>query len=274
MSMQRQHDIKNGYTQLAHTLLEDMAQMDLTSMEFRVIMWVWRNSYGVHHKSTRPVSEREMARSMGTNPGNVHRALESLKKRDLVRQKVRSYSFNKYAVGVAGRQHLNVINPLITMKRCPAATGALPGGNGGALPSGNGALPGGNASNVILKDRGVKDRGSERSGKTAAPPAPVPSGSFSRTEIEAVGLHYISVKKLPMADDGARQVYAKMRNVWDPARKLLTLASGNVERVKEAISDLDAYYAGKPWTLSWVATDYPEWDKERMENDEKKEVRK
>lgn len=266
------YDIKNGYTPLAHTLLEDMAKMDLTSIEFRIIFWVWRNSYGVHRKHTRPTAEREIARCIEANPGNVHRALQGLKRRDLVRHNNGFYSFNKYAVGVAERQHPNVINTIITMERCPAATGALPDGNGGALPSGNGVLPSGNGSNEMLLNSGLNRGSEERSGKAAAPPTPSLPGGFSHADIETVGFHFISVKKLPMASEAAKTAYVKRRSVWDAAKTLLTLAAGNVERAKDAITDLDAYYAGKPWTLNWIVSDYPEWDKERLENDDKKKV--
>src|SRR3990167_7212669 len=73
------HQLENGYTRIANTILEDVLLLPLSGAGLKIIFWVFRNSYGYGRKKTNPVSIRELGRAFNMDGiGAIHLALQVL----------------------------------------------------------------------------------------------------------------------------------------------------------------------------------------------------
>lgn len=265
--MTKRHDITNGYMKLANTLLEDMAAMNLTGCEFRIIFWIWRNSYGYGHKQTKAFTMREIARATQLNPGTVHKALKVLENRDIIQVKKECLKFNKYAIWV-----LPVGNAVACRQHPPK--------KGGLFPRGNKVLPVGNATNeTMLKTE--KDSGEGEYTKInikGTPPRPISALSCitedsPKDAVLALADHYCTARGLVFVNDTARGVTLRSRAVFYPASDLLTKAGGDLALAKRAINDHAAHYQRKgftAWDLRSIRDDFDKWNTERSRYETRK----
>lgn len=90
------HQVENGFTRIANTLLEAIAQTVMSGACFRVLFWVIRNSYGYNRKITRPSSLRKMAQEINMTSSSVGLALQILIENGIiVKNEVGEMSLNK-----------------------------------------------------------------------------------------------------------------------------------------------------------------------------------
>jgi len=88
---------ENGFTPIAHEILEKLGAMPLSTNEFRVLLLVLRETYGRwdekrrNQKKENTISGTYMAKITGLKRQNVHRALASLiQKKVIYRHKINS----------------------------------------------------------------------------------------------------------------------------------------------------------------------------------------
>jgi len=90
-------------------------------------------------------------------------------------------------------------------------------------------------------------------------------------EIGAIVQAYITAANLPFANDASRKNFIRMNRCQ--AEKLLQAANGDEARASAAVKNLVNFYIGenkRNFTMDWIIKDYPEWDKERLEYEQKK----
>lgn len=263
--MDRKHDIKSGHTQIASSLLEDMAAMEWSGIELRFVLWVWRWSYGFHRKTTdKPIAIREIAREINILPGTLFRVIKGLEAREIIRSKEGVFSFNKYAIKPFPTGNGRFLQETASVshrkqKRFPQETGAFPTGNGHNY----GKIADVKIAGKIGEGRGNAPGRPEDLGKAEGKGSRV-GGEFTDAEIFKVGDAYIKAKRLKLADEEARRTLLKRGKVYFAIKDLLTLAAGDSGLVIEAIGDLAEYYGDKDWSLSWIADkDFVEWQRDR-----------
>ena len=74
---------ENGYTRIAHEVLEALYKINLSPYESRILMYILRNTWG-RQKKMGEFSLPLIARETGVERGNVGRALRSLIKQNIV----------------------------------------------------------------------------------------------------------------------------------------------------------------------------------------------
>ncbi|TCO79108.1 replication protein [Marinisporobacter balticus] len=74
---------KNGYTKIAHEILEQIAQVKLNGTQFRIIMVVWRYTYGFNRKD-HGLSETFISKATEIHKKQVQRELKSLIEMNLI----------------------------------------------------------------------------------------------------------------------------------------------------------------------------------------------
>lgn len=92
-----------GWMKFHNAIWELLARANLTSMEFRCLMFLFRKTYG-HKKKMDAISLSQWQEGTGIEKRNVKRTLERLEKRNVIicegggrgRGKIASYGFNKY----------------------------------------------------------------------------------------------------------------------------------------------------------------------------------
>jgi len=96
----------------------------------------------------------------------------------------------------------------------------------------------------------------------------LPEGQYPEADILAVAAHYCEVQGMEFMNAAARAVYLKQNGMFYPAKDLLALNGGDVERTKLCLTDFSDHYTkeGKEdWNWKYVLEDFPEWDELRRE---------
>lgn len=79
--------LKNGYTPIANELLEAVAACRLNGTQMRILLLLWRNSYGFH-KDACALPLSYLVRATGANKSSVSRELSRLVKMRIVARTV------------------------------------------------------------------------------------------------------------------------------------------------------------------------------------------
>ncbi|HEX9058691.1 MAG TPA: replication protein, partial [Clostridia bacterium] len=58
--------LENGYTRLANEILNEIIKLPLSGTQFRIVLFVWRNSYGFQKKDCE-FSESYIAKAIGAS---------------------------------------------------------------------------------------------------------------------------------------------------------------------------------------------------------------
>ena len=85
---------------------------------------------------------------------------------------------------------------------------------------------------------------------------------------------YINAAGLPFANEGSLQNY--IRSHRSQAEQLLQAADGDLARAVLAVENLTKHYISEEkrnFSMAWIVKDYPEWDKERIEYEQKENIR-
>ncbi|USK46321.1 replication protein [Cytobacillus oceanisediminis] len=91
---------KNGYTRIANEILEKIAKTDLNGTQLRIVMVIWRYTYGFSRKEYE-ISLAFLAEAIDTLRGHVDRELTNLINRKIInvvgigKRRGRILSFNK-----------------------------------------------------------------------------------------------------------------------------------------------------------------------------------
>lgn len=68
---------ENGFTRIANPILENIIKLSLNGTQFRIIMLVWRETYGFNRKE-HSLSETFIASRLGLQRQNIHREITGL----------------------------------------------------------------------------------------------------------------------------------------------------------------------------------------------------
>jgi|GEM_PF-1784999 phage replication O-like protein O len=68
---------ENGFTRIANQILENIIKLSLNGTQFRIIMLVWRETYGFNRKE-HSLSETFIASRLGLQRQNIHREVKGL----------------------------------------------------------------------------------------------------------------------------------------------------------------------------------------------------
>lgn len=93
-------------------------------------------------------------------------------------------------------------------------------------------------------------------------------GQFPEAVILEIAGAYADARGMTFGSPAAKAAYLKTRQIFYAAKDLLTLAQGDVDLVKRAITDHAKFYASEgkdSWSIAWIVKDYPAWDSERRE---------
>ena len=74
---------ENGYTAIANEILEHITKLNLNGTQFRIVLLIWRYTYG-YHKTEREMSLALIAEGIGTTRNHVDRELKALIDRNIV----------------------------------------------------------------------------------------------------------------------------------------------------------------------------------------------
>jgi len=95
------HQLENGYTRIANTILEGMARKKMPGTCFRIMLWVFRNSYGYSQKWTKSKSGRQIAKEICMSSASTLLAIQVLLDSGLlIRNENGEYSLNKKGLSV------------------------------------------------------------------------------------------------------------------------------------------------------------------------------
>lgn len=95
------HQLENGYTRIANTILEGMASKKMPGTCFRIMLWVFRNSYGYSQKWTKPKSGRQISKEINMSSASTLLAIQVLLESGLlIRNAEGEYSLNKKGLSV------------------------------------------------------------------------------------------------------------------------------------------------------------------------------
>ncbi|MFC1872145.1 replication protein [Chloroflexota bacterium] len=75
--------LENGFTQIAHEIIEELAKTNLSSYESSVVWIIIRKTYGFH-KKTDWISLSQIEEATGIQRSNVCRTLNRLKARNII----------------------------------------------------------------------------------------------------------------------------------------------------------------------------------------------
>ncbi|MFP7171931.1 replication protein [Terribacillus halophilus] len=93
--------LEKGFTRIANELMEKMIKQNLNGTQFRIVMAIWRYTYGFQ-KTEKALSISYLAKQIDANRNQVDRALNSLIAREIVKvvgedeRKVRVLQVNKH----------------------------------------------------------------------------------------------------------------------------------------------------------------------------------
>ena len=91
---------ENGFTAIAHVILEELAKIKLSPTQYRIILVIWRYTYGFRRKE-HEFSLAFLSTATGCDKRQIQRELKGLVDRAIIVQKVvagkvRKISFNKH----------------------------------------------------------------------------------------------------------------------------------------------------------------------------------
>lgn len=75
--------LENGYTRIADEILEKLAKTKLNGTQFRILMVVWRATYG-WNKKNHEISESFLAKATGIHKQQIKRELKSLIEKEIL----------------------------------------------------------------------------------------------------------------------------------------------------------------------------------------------
>lgn len=104
--------LEDGYTRIANEILEAIARFTINATQFRILMVIWRYTYGFNRKSSE-LSQSFIAEATGLHKKQVQRELNELIKMNIIKvEKEASFSsprvlkFNKYYQSWEGANQL------------------------------------------------------------------------------------------------------------------------------------------------------------------------
>lgn len=104
--------LEDGYTRIANEILEAIARFPINATQFRILMVIWRYTYGFNRKSSE-LSQSFIAEATGLHKKQVQRELNELIKMNIIKvEKEASFSsprvlkFNKYYQSWEGANQL------------------------------------------------------------------------------------------------------------------------------------------------------------------------
>lgn len=77
--------IEKGYTRIANELLDQVIAKNLNGTQFRLVIAIWRYTYGIKGKKSNKISLRFLSEKTNANKRQVERELSTLINRDIVR---------------------------------------------------------------------------------------------------------------------------------------------------------------------------------------------
>lgn len=77
--------LENGYTRIANELLEATAKFPFTGAQLRLILFLWRKTYGFR-KKVDEISISQWVKGTGLNERTVRRELKTLKTLNVIEQ--------------------------------------------------------------------------------------------------------------------------------------------------------------------------------------------
>ena len=92
--MIRTPQVENGYTRIAHLLIEELAKINLSGSEWQILMAVIRKTYGFNKKLDR-ISLSQFQKFTGMDRKSVCRALKRLVAKQLLLKSNFCYGINK-----------------------------------------------------------------------------------------------------------------------------------------------------------------------------------
>jgi len=93
------HQLENGYTKIANTLLEVLVKKPIPQNSLRLIIWAIRNSYGFNRKHTSAASIRGISKNINMSRSSVQLALKGLIfNKIFIKNKNGGFDFNKNKV--------------------------------------------------------------------------------------------------------------------------------------------------------------------------------
>ena len=78
-----QADLENGYTRIANELIDNLAQIDLSGREFRVLLVIMRRTYGFQKKMDW-IALPQLVDSTGISKANLSRIITELEKKKII----------------------------------------------------------------------------------------------------------------------------------------------------------------------------------------------
>lgn len=104
--------IEDGYTRIAHTLLEKLAKAHMPANALRMTIWAIRNTYGYHRKYTKPTSIRQISKDIDMPIGSTFDAIQYLSQIEVLEKtETGGYFFNKRNVGVRPTEQPPLFGP-------------------------------------------------------------------------------------------------------------------------------------------------------------------
>lgn len=104
--------LEDGYTRIANEILEAIARFPINATQFRILMVIWRYTYGFNRKSSE-LSQSFIAEATGLHKKQVQRELNALIKMNIIKvEKEANFSsprvlkFNKYYQSWEGANQL------------------------------------------------------------------------------------------------------------------------------------------------------------------------
>lgn len=85
---------ENGYTPIAHEILEKMATVKLSPTQYRMIFIIWRYTYGFQRKE-HDMSLSFLVNATGCDKRQIQRDLKRLEDRKIIIQRIKNGSFRK-----------------------------------------------------------------------------------------------------------------------------------------------------------------------------------
>ena len=125
--------LEDGYTRIADTILEKIAKTKLNGTQFRILMVVWRSTYG-WQKKEHELSENYLSKATDIHKQQIKRELKTLIKLGIVTVK-KEPTFNTGRVLAFNK---NYINSTQVSKKIPPSELGTPTGSGLDTSTGSG----------------------------------------------------------------------------------------------------------------------------------------
>lgn len=140
---------ENGFTPIAHEILEALSRTKLTNYESRIVFLILRETYG-HHKKMVVLRHRYIANKTGIPRNHIHRTLKSLLKKEIIQSEDVGAQKLKYGLQKDWEKWEN--RPLTRCQTDPCSGGS-PTPNEGSVPA--------PFKHINIKDREFPDENSD-----------------------------------------------------------------------------------------------------------------